>query len=293
MTGSVAKSTVRTLVTYSPVDDADFVSSYPGLRPDGGIEPELWCEQVNAIHRPPAASQSRGQELPPEADDIRPETADIPAPLAAYQWRGRPERQAFKRALDICGSLGLLVFLAPLLLAVWLILRLSGKGPVFFSQERVGQFGQTFRCLKFRTMVPDAAQRLEALLRDDPAAAAEWDDTRKLKNDPRITPLGDFLRKSSIDELPQLINILRGEMSLVGPRPVVFDEISRYGLDVIFYLRERPGLTGLWQVSGRSDTTYDERVLLDRAYSLRRSFWLDVRILLQTIPAVLKRKGAT
>jgi Undecaprenyl-phosphate galactose phosphotransferase WbaP len=197
-----------------------------------------------------------------------------------------------KRALDIVGAgLGLVV-LAPFLLIVAMMVRADG-GPAFFAHQRVGRGGKLFGCLKFRSMVIDSQARLEDLLANDPAARAEWDATRKLKNDPRITRIGRFLRSTSLDELPQLINVLRGEMSLVGPRPVQEAEIDRYyGASAAHYMAVRPGITGLWQVSGRSETSYDSRVALDVAYVSRPSLLADIAILLRTPVAVLSRRGA-
>jgi len=160
-------------------------------------------------------------------------------------------------------------------------------GPAIFAQDRIGHGGRVFRCYKLRSMVVDSQARLEALLESDPAARAEWEATQKLKNDPRITRLGQFLRKSSLDELPQLWNIFMGEMSIVGPRPIVQNEIAKYGADFIYYTDVRPGLTGLWQVSGRSETTYEERVALDVEYVREWSFFRDIKVILLTIPAIL------
>jgi Undecaprenyl-phosphate galactose phosphotransferase WbaP len=197
-----------------------------------------------------------------------------------------------KRALDIIGAGVGLVLLAPFFLIVALMLRADG-GPAFFAHQRVGRGGKLFGCLKFRSMVIDSQTRLEALLASDPAARAEWEATRKLKNDPRITPIGRFLRSTSLDELPQLINVLRGEMSLVGPRPVQEAEIDRYyGASAAHYMAVRPGITGLWQVSGRSETSYESRVALDVAYVSRPSLLADISILLRTPVAVLSRRGA-
>ncbi|MCL8485493.1 sugar transferase [Bradyrhizobium denitrificans] len=146
--------------------------------------------------------------------------------------------------------------------------------------------------MKFRTMVPDAAERLQALLASDPAAAAEWAATRKLQNDPRVTAIGAILRKSSLDELPQLFNVLRGEMSIVGPRPVTEEELERYSTSVGAYLSCRPGITGLWQVSGRSTTSYEKRVACDAYYAHNWSMVLDAKIIVVTIPALLSTDGA-
>jgi Undecaprenyl-phosphate galactose phosphotransferase WbaP len=206
------------------------------------------------------------------------------------------DRKAFfpiaKRALDIIAAGLGLVLLSPFFLIVALMVRADG-GPAFFAHQRVGRGGKLFGCLKFRSMVIDSQARLEALLANDPAARAEWDATRKLKNDPRITPIGRFLRSTSLDELPQLINVLRGEMSLVGPRPVQEAEIDRYyGASAAHYMAVRPGITGLWQVSGRSETSYESRVALDVAYVSRPSLLADLSILLRTPVAVVSRRGA-
>ncbi|MCA3310612.1 MAG: sugar transferase [Roseomonas sp.] len=197
-----------------------------------------------------------------------------------------------KRSLDIIGAGIGLVLLSPFFLIVALLVRADG-GPAFFAHQRVGRGGKLFGCLKFRSMVVDSQTRLEALLANDPTARAEWEATRKLKNDPRITRIGGFLRSTSLDELPQLINVLRGEMSLVGPRPVQEAEIDRYyGASAAHYMAVRPGITGLWQVSGRSETTYESRVALDVSYVSRPSLMADIGILLRTPVAVLSRRGA-
>jgi exopolysaccharide production protein ExoY len=201
-------------------------------------------------------------------------------------------RAVTKRALDIAGAGALLLLGAPVFLLLAMIVRADG-GPAFYAHERVGRGGRRFGCLKFRSMVVDSAARLEALLASDPAARAEWEATRKLRHDPRITWIGRFLRATSLDELPQLINVLRGDMSLVGPRPVVATELAaHYGTAAEHYLAVRPGITGLWQVSGRSDTSYAERVALDVRYATTPSLLEDVRILLRTPAAVLLRRGA-
>ena len=197
-----------------------------------------------------------------------------------------------KRILDIVVAGAALLFVAPLILGIALLIRLQDGSRAFYSQKRFGLNGETFNCFKLRSMVPDAREQLEYLLATDPAARAEWDETQKLTNDPRITALGNFIRKTSIDELPQLYNVLRGDMSLVGPRPIVESEIARYGESFRHYCSVRPGITGLWQVSGRSDTTYPERVATDVEYVRSRTFWGDIKIMLMTVPAVLNSKGA-
>lgn len=196
-----------------------------------------------------------------------------------------------KRSFDIVVSTFLLIVLSPLFLYLIFKVRQS-QGPAFFGHQRVGQSNQQFPCYKFRTMVTNSAQVLEELLRNNPAAKAEWEREFKLKNDPRITRIGDFLRRSSLDELPQLWNVLRGDMSLVGPRPVVHAELEKYNEDVSYYLQVKPGMTGLWQVSGRNDLDYDTRVALDVWYVRNWSLWNDIVILIKTVRAVLVRDGS-
>ena len=203
----------------------------------------------------------------------------------------RPWSQMLKRAFDIVAASAMLVFLAPLLGLIALLVRAKGA-PIVFAHTRVGRHGRLFKCLKFRTMVPDATNVLNRLLATDPKARAEWERSYKLKNDPRITALGAFLRKSSLDELPQLWNVLRGDMSLVGPRPVVVDEIERYGDARAYYYEVRPGLTGLWQISGRSDLDYDRRISLDTWYVRNWTLWYDILILFKTLLTVPAKAGA-
>jgi UDP-galactose-lipid carrier transferase len=203
----------------------------------------------------------------------------------------RPFSRILKAAFDHVVAMVLLVLLAPLLLALSMMVRLDG-GPAFYRHRRIGAGGRSFDCIKFRTMVPDSDSVLRRMLAEDPAAAEEWAATQKLRNDPRVTRLGQFLRRSSLDELPQLLNVLRGEMSLVGPRPIVQAEIARYADDIDYYYETKPGLTGLWQVSGRSDTSYARRVRLDVWYVRNWTLWHDIAILLKTIPAVFLQRGA-
>jgi len=203
-----------------------------------------------------------------------------------------PVRDALVLRLNQAAALLLLLMLSPLLLLVTFLIWRRDGAPVLFAHYRVGHNGKLFRCMKFRTMLRNSEQVLSDLLRDDPKARAEWAQDQKLSNDPRITPVGDFLRKSSLDELPQLLNVLRGEMSLVGPRPITVAELTRYGKVRWHYLSVRPGITGLWQVSGRNNTTYDERVALDRRYVEQRSLWLDIGILVKTVRVVVAREGA-
>ena len=195
-------------------------------------------------------------------------------------------------SLNFLLALAAFVFILPLLVIVAAAILCQDRGPVVFAHQRVGRNGRPFYCLKFRSMAADAEQRLADVLASDPAARAEWEADHKLKNDPRITPLGHFLRKSSLDELPQLWNVMRGEMSLVGPRPIVFDESARYGRRFRHYCAVKPGITGLWQVSGRNDVSYRSRVAMDCLYARKKSAALDAWILLATIPAVLCRRGS-
>jgi len=196
-----------------------------------------------------------------------------------------------KRCFDMVGCSLALVVLSPLLLFISLLLACEGGG-VFYCPLRVGQQGRLFCCLKFRSMTKDAEHVLKAYLNANPAAAAEWAQSHKLKNDPRVTKLGGYLRRSSLDELPQLFNVLIGHMSLVGPRPVTPEEMRRYGDAARFYKATKPGMTGLWQISGRSDVSYAERVRLDCTYVKNWSLWGDVVILCKTIPVLISRKGA-
>lgn len=196
-----------------------------------------------------------------------------------------------KRIIDIAGAIFLLVLFAPLMAIVAVMVRRDG-GPILFAHRRIGAGERPFACLKFRTMRVGAQKMLEDLLADDPAAAEEWRLTYKLRNDPRITPFGAFLRRTSIDELPQLFNVLRGDMSLVGPRPIVEEEVALYDRFFPYYTQCRPGITGLWQVSGRSDLDYQRRVALDCAYVTTWSVSKDLAILLRTPGTVLRRRGA-
>ena len=263
--------------------------------------------QSGIIVRPPLAAKSgqytneklkplKGWQRPPE-----------PVPIAAAagteltQWSSsrvpgvharwpaaQPVGGLAKRGFDIVVASLALVLLAPLMLVIAALLRISGSSPVIYAHTRIGANGRPFDCYKFRTMVVDADKRLERLLSSDPVIAKEWQETHKLRNDPRVTRLGQFLRQSSIDEIPQLFNVLIGDMSCVGPRPVVAAELAPYGPYVEDYLAARPGITGMWQVSGRNSLSYAERVALDVKYVRQWSPMLDAVILLKTIPAVLR-----
>jgi Undecaprenyl-phosphate galactose phosphotransferase WbaP len=197
-----------------------------------------------------------------------------------------------KRVLDVVLVLALSPVLVPLMLAVGAVVILSSPGPVFYSHRRIRRNGEFFSMWKFRTMCQNSAEVLEQYLSAHPKARAEWNKSHKLKRDPRITPVGSFLRRYSLDELPQMWNVLTGQMSLVGPRPIVAAEVEKYGDSFGCYCRVKPGLTGLWQVSGRSTLTYDERVKLDCDYVERWSLSHDLLILLKTFSTVLSQDGA-
>lgn len=198
-----------------------------------------------------------------------------------------------KRLLDIFFSLTLLILGFPLLLCIVFAIRLTSPGHVVYAQERVGRGGKTFKCYKFRTMFADSDRKLKTLLESDPLLRAEWDKYYKLKNDPRITPIGAFLRKTSLDELPQFWNVLKGDLSVVGPRPVVRGEMTKYfGNKAAKIFSIRPGLTGLWQISGRSDLSYMARIKLDEHYVDNHSFLLDLQIIMKTVPAMFSSRGA-
>jgi exopolysaccharide production protein ExoY len=214
------------------------------------------------------------------------------SPLARNGLRATPSVGDWrKRVLDILVASAALVLLLPLMLMIALLVKLLSPGPAIYGHERVGFGGKPFRCLKFRTMVSNGDEVLQRHIASSEAARREWEASRKLKNDPRVTAIGAILRSTSADELPQLINVLWGEMSIVGPRPVVADELRHYGEQSSFYFSARPGLTGLWQVSGRSDVTYEARVNFDRTYCETWSLRKDVALIVRTVPAVLSRKG--
>lgn len=196
------------------------------------------------------------------------------------------------RMLDVVLAAMLLVFLAPVLMIVAGLVWITDPGPIVFAHRRIGRDGRSFDCLKFRSMCVDAEQRLRDLLDSDPDLRAAWERDHKLPRDPRVTRIGAFLRVTSLDELPQLFNVLRGDMSLVGPRPIVEAEVRRYGRYIRHYCSVKPGLTGVWQISGRSSTTYRRRVAADVLYARLRSLELDMRILAATVPAVITGRGS-
>jgi exopolysaccharide production protein ExoY len=200
--------------------------------------------------------------------------------------------QVIGRVFDVVVAVLGIIFLLPLLIVIGVLVFAFDPGPIVFAHRRVGRGGKLFNCYKFRSMATNSAERLKELLETDEAARAEWALNHKLVNDPRITGIGGFLRKSSLDELPQLFNVLTGDMSFVGPRPIVEAEAEKYGRYFETYCRVRPGITGLWQISGRSLTSYRRRVVLDVAYVRSKSLTLDLKILFYTVPSVLLVRGA-
>jgi lipopolysaccharide/colanic/teichoic acid biosynthesis glycosyltransferase len=216
-------------------------------------------------------------------------SAFVPARLSSRQLIQLQSRRSrvIKRSGDILFSLMVLGLGSPVYLLLAMLVKLSSRGPVFYVQQRVGRDYRSFGCIKFRTMRRDADRVLSRLLAESPHLREEFHSDFKLRDDPRITPLGRFLRRSSLDELPQFLNVLRGEMSVVGPRPIVRKELPRYGDRMEEVIAVRPGLTGLWQVSGRNNLSYWERVKLDIRYARHRSFLMDLRIILRTIGVII------
>ena len=198
-----------------------------------------------------------------------------------------------KRAFDIVFSLSVMFFFSPLYLLIACLIRCTSKGKAVYYQNRIGKGGVPFRCYKFRTMFQNADTLLQEILDKDSVKKKEWETSHKLKDDPRITRIGVFLRKSSLDEFPQFWNVLKGDLSVVGPRPVVQDEITRhFGSKAKEIFSIRPGITGLWQISGRSDTTYSTRIYLDEYYVRNRTFFMDIKIIALTISSIITKKGA-
>lgn len=245
--------------------------------------------QVSAALRPLAVLERGAQAC--GAHDPRPLEAET---LRVSAGTARDNSEYFgKRWVDVVFTLVIFLAVWPVFICISGVIYIRDGGPIIYQHTRIGRNGRPFACLKFRTMVKDSDRILQQLLASDPAAREEWDSARKLRDDPRIIPgIGNFLRKTSLDELPQLLNILRGEMSFVGPRPVTASELEHYGPAVDAYLSVRPGLTGPWQVSGRSDTTYADRVRFDVAYASENSMLKDLAIMAMTIPAVILRRGA-
>ncbi|WP_338468415.1 sugar transferase [Novosphingobium sp. ZN18A2] len=258
--------------------------------------PEIWDSDAWARDEGfRAAGTARSSDY--EALLIRHIDESIGQPCEAPRRAGAPLPQSarYRRAsrfLDIAVSMALIVLLAPVLVLLTLVVAIASEGSPIFRHQRVGRDGKAFDCYKFRSMPLDADKQLERLLREDAGLRREWEQHHKLTNDPRIGRFGQFLRKTSLDELPQLWNVLRGDMGLVGPRPIVRAELRHYGRHVPTLLSMKPGLTGLWQVTCRSEASYRRRVAIDRFYARHRSLGFDIRILFATIPAVLQRRGA-
>ena len=286
---------------HVPVIDVDLVDM---MEHDQKAVPHLLIAP-DEQDMPKAKALVNALSVNPGSFELTPPFGGLPLQGSTYSFffgqdllliRGRnnlqnPMARTIKRLFDILGSAALILILSPLFLALALWIRRDGASAIFVH-NRVGQGQQPFGCYKFRSMVPDAEDILQEILANDPDARIEWDATQKLKDDPRITKAGEFLRKTSLDELPQLFNVLKGEMSLVGPRPIVDDEIEKYSDGFGFYKSVRPGITGLWQISGRSDVDYAFRVTLDEWYVRNWSLWADVVVLLRTIPVVFGRGGA-
>ena len=247
------------------------------MRMDSGYEISETYEEI------PARDDGHGRGLARHNPLVR--TRIVRRPDVPKGWF------ALKRAIDVVGSGFLLISLAPVFMILASSVGLSGR-PIFFSQQRIGKDGRRFRCFKFRTMVPQAEDALTKLLESHPKLSEEWQQTRKLRDDPRVTQVGAFLRRTSLDELPQLFNVLMGEMSLVGPRPIVQQELNLYARASGWYLAARPGMTGLWQISGRNDIGYRKRIALDTYYVRNQGFLLDAVILLRTIRVVIRGSGA-
>lgn len=257
-------------------------TSLPGATPGAGTVSidETSGELVIDLRTP----EERGRTVELVSEDGE----DVAVSVPVVNVRPRAARVAAKRVFDLVAVVVTAPLWVPLVAALAVLVRLTSRGPGFYWHQRVGLHGAPIRCLKLRTMVRDADARLAALLASDEALAREFAETHKLKHDPRVTKVGRLLRRTSLDELPQLVNVLRGEMSLVGPRPVTAMELERYGPYTPIMLSTRPGLTGLWQVSGRSDVSYATRVALDVEYAFDQSIGVDLSILARTVSHVLR-----
>lgn len=233
------------------------------------------------------------EELPISNMHLQPLYSEDMVVISVENNLSRRYNRVFKRVFDFVVALLGSIAISPFLLAIMAIIKYSDPGPLFYGHRRVGEDGKHFKCWKFRSMCVDSDRKLKEYLAQNPEARQEWEEQHKLKNDPRVTRIGHFLRKTSLDELPQLWNVIVGEMSLVGPRPIVDDEIIKYGTYFADYSLVKPGMTGLWQVSGRSDTSYTQRVRLDAWYVRNWNIWLDVGVILRTVKMLCsKQKGA-
>jgi len=250
---------------------------------------ELFGESVNIFKYLLVAPQIAGEGIGIKVAA----TAEAGSPLSLLVGEDLAHRAGpIKRLVDCVGAFALGMLSLPFIVVVALAIKLTSSGSVLYKQARIGKGNRAFKALKFRTMYSNSRERLSDYLAQDAALREQWESVHKLKDDPRVTPIGRFLRRFSLDELPQLWNVLVGEMSLVGPRPIVVAEIEKYGPDYAAYERARPGLTGLWQVSGRNNTTYQERVDYDSYYVRNWSVWLDVTIAFRTFRAVISGVGA-
>ncbi len=274
------------VVAFAKQETGRLRSGNQPVREDGGAKQPLSSDSG-------AAQRRRRSDFP-----LSPVTLpDQSSPSVSVEGVAYPARvdlsveHALKRVGDLIGVVLLAAIFSPVILLVLIGSVVNGQSP-FFRQQRVGRDGKMFDCLKFRTMVPNAEEVLEHVLASDPDLRAEWNRDQKLKDDPRVTPLGRFLRASSLDELPQLWNVLKGEMSLVGPRPIMRDQQLMYGRNLVAYMMVRPGMTGLWQVSGRNLLGFRKRVAMDVVYVRNQSLLLDTWIMLKTIWVVLTRHGA-
>lgn len=248
-------------------------SDVPGFTP----------EERTVIDADPSAIAHPGRHAPEPAIPV----VDLRVLEDQTDLWGRLDAWA-SRCIDILVASLMLVLFSPALVVIWLLIRVTSPGQAVYRHKRVGRHGAIFECVKFRTMVMDADELLEEMLSSDPELREEFNRNHKLKDDPRITSIGRFLRKTSLDEMPQFWNVLKGEMSVVGPRPIVEEEKVKYGADLDIVLSVRPGITGLWQISGRNDLSYERRVALDRRYALTRSILLDLYVMMRTPAAALK-----
>jgi undecaprenyl-phosphate galactose phosphotransferase len=263
---------------------------------DDWDKPSLQLQSITESDRMTSTLElDRGDlEIELDTSELALDLAALEVDLDSLGRRGFLPRvdQAIKRLVDITLSALVLTVTSPLFLIISTAIKLSSRGPVVFRHRRIGAGGRYFDCYKFRTMVVDADRKLEEVLAGSPDLRKEFAKTHKLKDDPRVTRIGALLRKTSLDEFPQFWNVLKGDMSIVGPRPIVTEEMTRYGRWLPLVLELRPGITGLWQVSGRNDTTYAERVALDRRYALTRTIATDFSIMAKTPTVMLKRNGA-
>ncbi|ELN9581100.1 undecaprenyl-phosphate galactose phosphotransferase [Enterobacter roggenkampii] len=279
---------VEKIWSLNRTGDIHYILAYEYTEPD---KTQLWLRELSKHHCRSVTVVPSFRGLPLYNTDMSFIFSHEVMLLRIQNNLAKRTSRFLKRTFDIvCSSLILLVA-SPLMIYLWYKVTRDG-GPAIYGHQRVGRNGKLFPCYKFRSMVMNSQEVLKELLDSDPEARAEWEKDFKLKNDPRITAVGRFIRKTSLDELPQLFNVLKGEMSLVGPRPIISDELERYCDDVDYYLMAKPGMTGLWQVSGRNDVDYDTRVYFDAWYVKNWTLWNDIAILFKTVKVVLHRDGA-